>query len=147
MCSATTESDNGGWNPLVPELLVGDFNRSLSFYCDLLGFDVRYQRSAPNFAYLQRGGIQLMLQQIDENVWQVGELAMPFGRGMNLQMEVDQLEPLLQALAQSGVSLFRQPQEVWYPAGNCASGQREFLVQDPDGYLLRFCQYLGEREQ
>jgi hypothetical protein len=25
------------------------------------------------------------------------------------------------------------------------AGQREFLLQDPDGYLLRFVQYLGER--
>jgi hypothetical protein len=24
-------------------------------------------------------------------------------------------------------------------------GDRELLVQDPDGYLLRFSQYLGER--
>ncbi|HAT7741725.1 TPA: VOC family protein, partial [Vibrio vulnificus] len=27
----------------------------------------------------------------------------------------------------------------------CLSGQKEFLVQDPDGYLLRFSQYLGEK--
>jgi hypothetical protein len=25
------------------------------------------------------------------------------------------------------------------------SGQRQFLVQDPDGYLLRFAEPLGER--
>ncbi|HFQ4989843.1 TPA: VOC family protein, partial [Vibrio vulnificus] len=24
-------------------------------------------------------------------------------------------------------------------------GQKEFLIQDPDGYLLRFSQYLGEK--
>ncbi|BFM06366.1 bleomycin resistance protein [Halioxenophilus aromaticivorans] len=140
-------SDHEFWNPLVPELLVRDFQYSLSFYCDLLGFDIRYQRSAPSFAYLQRGCIQIMLQQLDNDGWQVGELQAPFGRGMNLQMEVDQLEPLLLALEENGVSLFRQPQEIWYPTGNRASGQREFLVQDPDGYLLRFCQYLGERDQ
>ena len=38
------------WNPMVPELSVSDFNNSLSFYRDLLGFKVRNQRENPDFA-------------------------------------------------------------------------------------------------
>ncbi|WP_085905524.1 hypothetical protein [Kiloniella majae] len=34
--------------------------------------------------------------------------------------------------------LFRQLEDQWYRAGNRKVGNREFLVQDPDGYLLRF---------
>ncbi len=41
----------------------------------------------------------------------------------------------------------RERQENWYDEGNVLSGQREFLVQDPDGYLLRFTQYLGEKSK
>ena len=37
-------------------------------------------------------------------------------------------------------------QENWYSAKNKLVGLKEFLVLDPDGYLLRFAQSIGERE-
>ncbi|MFE5430816.1 hypothetical protein [Peribacillus simplex] len=37
-------------------------------------------------------------------------------------------------------------QENWYRADTKLVGQKEFLIMDPDGYLLRFVQTLGERE-
>jgi len=40
--------------------------------------------------------------------------------------------------------LYRELKESWYDTGGVLSGQKEILVQDPDGYLLRFTQYLGE---
>ena len=77
--------------------------------------------------------------------WDVGELVPPFGRGINLQMMVDALEPILDVLDAVGWPLFREPNLAWYRAGDQESGQTEFLVQDPDGYLLRFAQDLGMR--
>lgn len=41
------------WNVMVPELTVTDFEGSLSFYTDILGFKIRNQRENPNFAYLE----------------------------------------------------------------------------------------------
>ncbi len=60
-------------------------------------------------------------------------------------MELTEIQPLLDRLQAAGIALFRQPTEVWYPVGEILAGQREFLLQDPDGYLLRFVQHLGER--
>ena len=37
--------------------------------------------------------------------------------------------------------------ESWYKGEGVEFGQLEFLVQDPDGYLLRFIQDIGERKQ
>jgi hypothetical protein len=37
-------------------------------------------------------------------------------------------------------------QENWYRAETKLKGQKEFLVMDPDGYLLRFVQILGEKD-
>ena len=37
-------------------------------------------------------------------------------------------------------------EENWYRQGNRLLGNKEFLVQDPDGYLLRFSEDLGEKE-
>ncbi|WP_175199400.1 hypothetical protein [Achromobacter insolitus] len=43
--------------------------------------------------------------------------------------------------------LFRNPAEQWYRGNDVEIGVREFLVQDPDGYLLRFSAKIGERRQ
>ncbi|WP_193558014.1 bleomycin resistance protein [Aeromonas sobria] len=145
MTNTTAAVDEVYWNPMVPELSVTDLARSLAFYNDLLGFSVRYRRDDPPFAYLEQQQVQLMLEQVHPAGWQVGALEPPFGRGINLQMELTDIQPLLDRLQRADIVLFRQPAEVWYPVGEMLAGQREFLLQDPDGYLLRFVQYLGER--
>lgn len=134
----------GGFAAMVPELDVTDIQASLDFWCGPLGFTVAYDRPAAGFAYLQRGPVQVMLCQCNGN-WDTAELARPFGRGINFQMMVDALDPILDALKALGWPLFRQPAEAWYRAGAVEAGQREFLVQDPDGYLLRFAESLGTR--
>ena len=79
------------WAALVPELTVLDIAKSLSFYTDLLGFEVVFSRPETRFAYLQLGEAQLMLDQYAEGQgWNVlGGLEPPLGRGINLQIEVD----------------------------------------------------------
>ncbi len=133
------------WAPLVPELNVADLDRSLAFWVGLCGFRVAYGRPEPGFAYLERGPLQVMLEVIAPDSWTTGALEPPLGRGLNLQMEVDDLAALEGALAAAGWPLFRPAEERWYRAGPVECGQRQLLVQDPDGYLLRFCQPLGER--
>lgn len=135
------------WAALVPELAVTDVRASLDFYTRLLGFSVVFDRPETRFAYLQLGEAQLMLDQHAEGVgWQTGAvLERPFGRGVNLQIEVLALEPMLTRLAEADYPLLVQPEENWYRIGEVLSGAREFLVQDPDGYLLRFSQHLGEK--
>jgi len=36
-----------------------------------------------------------------------------------------------------------EPKEAWYRRGDVLVGERQILVMDPDGYLLRFQQSLG----
>ena len=64
---------------------------------------------------------------------------------INLQIEVDKLEPILARLKDSGIALFRPVEEAWYRAGDAYGGNRQFLVQDPDGYLLCIFEDLGRR--
>ncbi len=133
------------FNALVPELLCRDVATSTAFYCGVLGFQKLYGRSDPPFAYLEREGGQIMLDQTEPDGWLTAPLELPYGRGINLQIETTDLAPLLDALAAIDHPLFRQPEEAWYAGADRTYGQRQFLVQDPDGYLLRFCQDLGER--
>lgn len=81
------------WAALVLELTVLDLAKSLSFYTDLLGFEVLFSRPETRFAYLGLGEEQLMLDQHAEGQgWQMGRLEPPFGRGINLQIEVESLQ-------------------------------------------------------
>ena len=67
------------------------------------------------------------------------------GRGINFQMTIVRIAPMLKALDDAGWPLYEQPNEAWYRVGDQELGQREFLVQDPDGYLIRFTERLGRR--
>ncbi|MBE7220465.1 MAG: VOC family protein [Caulobacteraceae bacterium] len=133
-----------GFAALVPELGVDDIAASLAFWCGPLGFTVAYDRPAARFAYLEREGAQVMLCERNGR-WDTGGTVRPYGRGLNLQITVAALQPILNGLAQAGWPLFAAPAEAWYRAGPVERGQREMLVQDPDGYLLRFAEFLGLR--
>ena len=48
-------------------------------------------------------------------------------------------------MAEAGWPIFVEPEEKWYRAGDVEIGVRQFLVQDPDGYLVRLQEEIGER--
>ena len=130
---------------MVPELTVASLDTSLDFYL-AAGFNVRFQRSAPPFAYLELGRAQLMIEQQHKQGWNIEPLDRPLGRGVNFQIEVPDANDVLTRLQGQGVTPFRDIKDAWYAVSpSQQEGQREFLVQDPDGYLLRFAQYLGMR--
>lgn len=132
---------------LVPELYVSDIDRSRRFYTGVLGFAVLYDRPEERFAYLMRDGAALMLEQPadPERTWLAGALEPPYGRGVNFQIEVADIGPLHAAVLAAQAPLLLPLEERWYRRGDGQVGQRQFVVQDPDGYLLRFCQDLGSR--
>ena len=133
------------WNPLVPELTVKDLEASLRFY-RAAGFSVRFRRDAPPFAYLELGQAQIMLEEEHAGGWNVEPLDRPLGRGVNFQIEVADAQKTCAALMGIGIEPFRDLKDTWYAVSETVEeGQREFLVQDPDGFLLRFSQPLGRR--
>ncbi|MFZ4486913.1 MAG: bleomycin resistance protein [Candidatus Nanopelagicales bacterium] len=125
------------WNPMVPELLVEGFEASLHFYVDIIGFDVAFQRTNPRFAYLDLNGAQLMIEADHDDAWMVDAIVSPRGRGLNLQIDVPDLEVVSSRLELAGVVPFRAARERWYETSEGPVGQFELLVQDPDGYLIR----------
>ncbi len=128
----------------MPGLAVSSIATSLAFWCGTLGFAVAYDRPTARFAYLTRGAAQVMLCQRNGS-WEPAALEPPFGRGVNLQITVEAIAPLVAALARADWPLYQDAAETWYRAGAEEVGQRELLVQDPDGYLLRFAEMLGVR--
>ena len=130
---------------MVPELTVESVEASLRFY-SAAGFRVRFRRSTPEFAYIELGGAQLMLEQDHPEGWRIGQLERPLGRGVTFQVEVPSVSSCADAVRAAGFPLFREPAESWHEtAAGSKAGQMEFLAQDPDGYLMRFVEVLGSR--
>jgi catechol 2,3-dioxygenase-like lactoylglutathione lyase family enzyme len=131
---------------LVPELLVSDVNVSLRFWCDLCGFKIAFDRLYEGFAYLDLDGAQVMLEERGRGRnWIAGQMEAPFGRGVNFQIGVKAIDPILASLNAANWPLFMKPEQKWYRTGDVESGVHQFLVQDPDGYLIRFSAGLGRR--
>ncbi len=128
---------------LVPELLVQDIQHSRAFYTQTLGFQIAYERPAQGFCYLTLGAAQLMIEQITDGARSFvnGEITRPFGRGMNLQIMVPDLAPILTKV--SPAQIFHPLEDAWYETNQGFAGQRQVVISDPDGYLLRLAQDLG----
>src|SRR3954452_14489220 len=109
--SHSTGSAPSNGAALVPELSVSNIQASLAFWCGLLGFDIAYDRPAARFAYLTRGNLQVMLCE-QNGRWETAEMQRPFGRGINLQMVVDRIQPVVNVLTDAAWPLYEQPNEV-----------------------------------
>ena len=131
---------------LVPELLVEALEDSLDFWCRLCGFQVLYDRPEEGFAYIASGTAHVMIEQagVGRN-WTPAALERPLGRGVNFQVSVASIDPLVNALRSANWALFMEPETKWYRTGKAEAGVVQFLVQDPDGYLIRFQSSLGLR--
>lgn len=130
----------------IPELSVSNLANSLKFY-KTAGFKIEYERPENKFVFLSLGEIQFMLQEIsDKDKWQIAPLTYPFGNGINFQLEVSNLDEIYNNFKNSNYKIIFDIEENWYRQDNKLLGNKEFLIQDPDGYLLRFSEDLGEKD-
>lgn len=132
---------------LIPELYCTSLEVSREFYVSVLGFKVLYERPEEKFVMLEREGAQIMLEELgaDRN-WISAPLETPFGRGVNFQIQVADVDALYERVKNSKSKIFLPIEEKWYRANDAELGNRQFIAQDPDGYLLRFFQDLGTRK-
>ncbi|MCK1995543.1 bleomycin resistance protein [Peribacillus muralis] len=129
------------YKALVPELSVTNISESKKFYLDILGFHLEYERVEDKFAFLSFGEAQLMIEEINGS-WNTAELMYPLGRGVNFQIDMDDVEGMAAALKRHEISLFRDVMVNHYESDDGVVMVKEILVQDPDGYLLRFSQLI-----
>lgn len=136
---------------LTPELICSNIKTSLHFYTNILGFNIQYQREEEGFAMLERQGSHLMLDEIKDPAgnyrsWITAPLEAPFGRGINLQIKTTNVDTLYHHATTMGASIFLPIETKWYRANNLDIGLRQFIVLDPDGYMLRFAESLDAPE-
>jgi len=130
------------WNQMIPEFDVFNLGETLHFYRDLIGFNVVYDRPEDKFAFIEFNDVQIMVQEIDkENLkWETGALDYPLGRGINFQIDVTNIDEIYNKLLKENYKIFVKMEDHYYRKDNEMLGEREFLVQDPNGFLLRFAQ-------
>ncbi|NIB13630.1 VOC family protein, partial [Agrobacterium tumefaciens] len=87
------------YNAVIPEFVVSDIEQSRSFYCDLLGFRIEYERPEENFLFLSLEECQLMLEEGTKD--ELTELTYPFGRGINLSFGIKDVPNLYQKVIEA----------------------------------------------
>jgi catechol 2,3-dioxygenase-like lactoylglutathione lyase family enzyme len=132
---------------LTPELDVADLDRSLAFYVGVAGFEVVFDRPEERFAFLSLDGVHLMLEEAagPGRRFRTAPLEYPYGRGANFMIDVIDVDGLHSRVQAAGYTIVIPLEEKWYRRDEMENGYRQFVVADPDGYLLRFSTYLGRR--
>ena len=74
----------------------------------------------------------------NNNNWNTGELEYPYGRGINISMSISDVEKLYKTLKKKKINFFLDLEVHEYLVDDKIYYDKEFLIQDPDGYLLRF---------
>jgi catechol 2,3-dioxygenase-like lactoylglutathione lyase family enzyme len=133
------------WAPLVAEFMVSDFDRTLAFWTGPIGFALAFARPAQRLGCVTRPeGAQVMFYERDGH-WETGPMAPPFGRGAVTQVFVADVGAVHDAVTAAGLPLYVPLRERWRDWGDRLGGQREFLIQDPDGYLIMVAERIGTR--
>lgn len=125
------------FNKMIPELSVFDIEQTKRFYNDL-GFEIEYERPEEKFVFMSFQDSQFMFEQIHDNGWNIGELIYPLGRGINFSIAVDDIEGLYKLVKTLNLEIYRELNRSIYQVNGTEETQTEFLIQDPNGYLLRF---------
>ncbi|MFA0085789.1 bleomycin resistance protein [Vibrio sp. E150_011] len=128
---------------VVPELYCFDIQRSKDFYVNILGFRVKYERPSEAFVFLTRYGVDLMLEGLnsDGRRWITGALEYPLGRGVNLQWDTSDIDLLFSHVkSHAPDSIYLTIERKEYACDGESVIQKQFVVQDPNGYLIRFCE-------
>ena len=132
---------------LIPELEVEDLDRSLMFYIGIIGFTVVYARPEERFSFLELEGARLMLEEAagPGRRFHTAPLEHPFGRGVSFQIQLANVDGLYARVLAAQSRVIAPIEERWYRRNDHEVGNRQFVVADPDGYLLRFFTDLGRR--
>jgi lactoylglutathione lyase len=116
------------------ELFVDDLDTSVTFWTGVLGFSV--DRRDDGYASLRRGSVVLGLGPVaklpstgDGPGFTQGRLAAGKGAGVEIVLEVDDLDRVYESCAAAGVVAEGLTDRPW--------GLRDFRFTDPDGYYVR----------
>jgi len=121
-------------------LRVKSVAESLRYYEDVLGFKDDFHHGNEDgtlmYASLKRGEAQVMLSSLED----VPEAARPFtGAGIDVlfNLKDGDVDAYYAEVKQKGAKIAAEVEDKFW-------GQREFVVEDPDGYRLVFTKHVKD---
>ena len=127
---------------LVPELYCDDIEATRKFYVEVFGFEIKYERLEEKFIYFTLNEVDIMVESIngEGRRWFTGKMDKPYGRGVNFQWDVSEIDDLYaRVIASAPDSIYLEMETKEYQCEDEVIIQKQFIAQDPDGYLFRFC--------
>jgi catechol 2,3-dioxygenase-like lactoylglutathione lyase family enzyme len=114
------------------QLLVTDFDRSLKYFTEELGFETQFTYGEPPFyGQIARGGAYLNLRHVDEPLTAPSLVRQEVYLAATIC--VDSIKELYLAYQEKGVEFHQSLRtEPW--------GARTFMIVDPDGNLILFAE-------
>ena len=125
------------FNKMIPELSVFDILQTKKYYKEL-ECEKEYERQKEKFIFMSFQDSQFMFEQIHDDGWNTGELSYPLGRGINFSIAVEDVEELYKLVKTLNFEIYKELTRNKYQVNGTEETQIEFLIQDPNGYLLRF---------
>jgi catechol 2,3-dioxygenase-like lactoylglutathione lyase family enzyme len=113
--------------PCAPEFFVPEMDAALRFYVDGLGFQVL--RREPVFAVVALGDAHVLIAH--DSIAGPQLASGPRGNGLNVRIMVDDVD-----LLRERAGALRAP--IVHEIADRPYGLRDFIVADPNGFLLRF---------
>lgn len=126
---------------IIPNLMVQDMQASLTFYREILGFELQFALDADRkmhpdpagkpiiFATLQWGEAQLMLQTVESLAEELSTFAADSKPAASGTIYLRGYHPELLADKDIADITIKGPFQQWY-------GMQELYLRDPDGYVI-----------
>ncbi|WP_254533243.1 VOC family protein [Natrinema gelatinilyticum] len=112
-------------------LIVTDLDRSVPFYRDVIGLEVAERRGSR--VAFETGECTFVLEEeFDEKTFEAYNLPKPTGHraeGVVTAFHVVDLDAIYERANEHDMTILTEPREAHW-------GERLFLVEDPDGYVI-----------
>jgi len=132
MADSSSRPAQPRWS-IAPYFLVDDVVATANYYRDRLGFSYeRFWGDPPAFCMVHRGGVVIMLSQLEERgLSRPNSRVDPERSAWDAYVWVDDADALIKEFRARGVTIARDICEQEY-------GNRDFDVEDCNGYRLCF---------
>ena len=119
---------------LSPNLMVKNVNKSIEFYCNILGFSLIQtvpENGEPDWGMIEKDGLFIMFQKEESIKQEYPELnSQNSGGALTFYIKISNIQEFYNEI--------RSHMNVSHEMHNTFYGADEFAITDPDGFILVF---------
>ena len=119
---------------LSPNLMVKNVNKSIEFYCNILGFSLIQtvpENGEPDWGMIEKDGLFIMLQKEESIKQEYPELnSQNSGGALTFYIKISNIQEFYNEI-RSHMNVSHEMHKTFY-------GADEFAITDPDGFILVF---------